>query len=437
MKKILTLCLGLMMGSSLFAQESQERLVIYDKANNVKGYLAEHIDSVMFRRIEGKVQADIKVLEVNEDKIKFTVTRTSDCPAFKFAVVPAIVANMLTSDVAIANYVDKNTGEIYQQDFTAGEIQTTDLKPGTDYVAFTVGIDQYYTLCGVSRAEFTTYKPKFTGDPTVKVTEVDVQKFEYTLKFTPSADVAGYAVLADKKGILEEQYKQMAPMFGFANIGDMVKGWGKKFDKEGSFTWKNMQPGEEQEVYILAWDKYGVNADHQIYNLRTLTHGGSGEAKVEIQLGDYKLSDWDGQQLYGQTIVYVPNDQTKKYRTVVTLKSQYDEDPAYWEEIVKQEAPEPNMANWWQYETFENEYQINPGVAAVALAAGLNNEEKWGSMNKVEFTPNAKNTVAIPYAPNATTSSTLKTRSTVLKTLSQEGKLPAVKWNKNLRLTGK
>lgn len=436
MKKFFTLCLGLMMGASIFAQESSERLVIYDKANNVKGYLAERIDSVMFRRVEGKVQAEISVLEVNEDKIKFSVTRSTNCPAYKFAVVPATTANMLTTDAAIANYVDKKTDDLYQQDFTAGEIPTTELKPGTDYVAFTVGVDQYYTLCGVSRADFTTYKPQFTGDPTVTVTEVDVQKFQYTLKFTPSADVAGFAVLAGKKGELEEQFNQMAPMFGFANIGDMIKGWGKKFEAEGTHTWKEMQPGEEQEVYIQAWDKYGVNANHQIYTLRTLTNGGSGEARVEVKLGDYKLSDWDGQRLYGQTVVYTPNDQTKKYRTVVTLKEQYDEDPTYWEELVKQEAPDPNMAYWWFYEEMENEYQINPGTPAIILAAGVNANDEWGSMNKVEFTPTASNTLNVPYAPN-TKSSTINVRSTTLKNFTQEGKMPTIKMNKNPRLTGK
>lgn len=67
MKKIFTFFLSTLMGCSLYAQESADRLVIFDKAQNQKSFLVERIDSISFKKIEGVVAADVKVLDITHE----------------------------------------------------------------------------------------------------------------------------------------------------------------------------------------------------------------------------------------------------------------------------------------------------------------------------------------------------------------------------------
>lgn len=113
MKKIFTFFLSTLMGCSLYAQESADRLVIFDKAQNQKSFLVERIDSISFKKIEGVVAADIKVLDITHEKFHFEVLRTPACKAFKLLVVPKVIANRLTNDDAMASYVDENTQQMY------------------------------------------------------------------------------------------------------------------------------------------------------------------------------------------------------------------------------------------------------------------------------------------------------------------------------------
>ena len=113
MKKIFTFFLSTLMGCSLYAQESADRLVIFDKAQNQKSFLVERIDSIQFKKIEGVVAADIKVLDITHEKFHFEVLRTPACRAFKLLIVPKVIANHLTNDDVMASYVDEKTQQMY------------------------------------------------------------------------------------------------------------------------------------------------------------------------------------------------------------------------------------------------------------------------------------------------------------------------------------
>lgn len=167
MKKIFTFFLSTLMGCSLYAQESADRLVIFDKAQNQKSFLVERIDSISFKKIEGVVAADIKVLDITHEKFHFEVLRTPACKAFKLLVVPKVIANRLTNDDAMASYVDENTQQMYWQDFTNGELPAETFEKGSEYVAVTLGFDEIGTPCSVGRVGFTTLTPPLVGDPKV------------------------------------------------------------------------------------------------------------------------------------------------------------------------------------------------------------------------------------------------------------------------------
>ncbi|MBP3671255.1 MAG: hypothetical protein J6J06_04745, partial [Bacteroidaceae bacterium] len=320
MKKFLLAILSSILCLSMFAQETTDvnRLLIYEKSGNMKGYVLDKVDYMEFETIEGEVAANVTVNEVTLEKVNLSVFRTESCEAFKLSCYPTSRIASYSDDV-LASMVDSETSDMYFQDFESADMTGIEFDPITDYTIVTVGIDGFGILCDVRKVEFTTPSKPLVGDPQVAVAEVDIQQYEFTLKFTPNADVSKFSVLAGEKGSLMSQFEMFAPMFGYANVGQMIEGWGVQFTEESEFTWKSMQPGKEYEVFIQAWDAEGTMAQHQEYYLTTKSLGGEGTAEVTITLGDYVLADWGGEMLPSQFVTYTPNDQASAYRFNVYL----------------------------------------------------------------------------------------------------------------------
>lgn len=443
MKRIYSFLLAAILGLSAYAQTGPERIVVFDKAGSGKSYLVDYVDRVEFPSIAGEVKADIKFLEFTDDEAVFSVTRTQACSYFRFTVLPAVQINQVT-DMALALGMEQVDDRTYSQDFTSGGVLLSELEPNTDYVGVTVGYDLYGTACGVSRAAFTTPEAKLVGDPKVAAEVTDLQQRSFSVTFTPNADVAGYATLAGKKGAIQQQYEQFAPMFGYANFGEMVKGWGYQHTTEpATDNWTDMAPGTDYQVFVQPWDKNGTLAPCDTINLTTKILGGEGVASVSIALGEYKLADWDGEQKYSQFITFTPNDQSSCYRFGVYLAEEYDANPEGIESYTKQDPP-MEIVGWYQYETIETDFQINPGVEAVAVAAAKNAKGEWGPLEVVRFTtptvdeetvdPTPEETEPAPAAaPKAVK---VRTQHNFVHPVRQ-GQLPAIKKQSPLQLTGK
>lgn len=385
MKKIITFCLFTLFTLLAFAQEKSDRILIFEASGQTKGYLTERIDSITFAKIEGRVAADVKVLEVQEDKIMINVKRTENCTAFKLACVTKLIADKLGNDISTAAYVDQTTSQFYYEDFEKGELTGIELADNSEYAIITVGADKYGILCSASRADFKTPKKSLVGNPKVVATVTNVKAREFSMSFEPNEDVNGYAVVAGEKGTMLQQYEQFGPMMGFNNFGDLIKSWGVKYTAEGSFTWTDMEPNTEYEVFIQTWDENETYADVDTILVTTAKLGGPGAASVTITLGEYKMMDWDGEQKPSQFITFTPNDQSSCYRVGVYKASDYDKDPEGFIGSIKADPPMP-MANWFQYETLTTDYQIDPNTEAVAVAAAKNSEGVWGEATVKKFT---------------------------------------------------
>lgn len=424
--------MALLVGISAYAQKSPERMVIYEKSGNVQSYLAERVDSVKFPKVKGEVAANIKVLEVGQEKIKFEIQRTLACRAYKFAVIPAVTANRLTDDVYAARYIlESQPGNkgLYFNDFTQGEIPAADLELDTKYVAMTLGLDTLGTPCSVRRAEFKTLQKPLIGNPKVTYQIDYVEPHQFSVTFTPNKDVKGFATLAGLKGTMQQQLEQFGPMMGLHNFGDLVKAWGFQDSTENTRVWKDMDPNAEYEVFIQAWDEAGTYAPCDTIRLKTGALGGEGEALVEINLGDFKKQEWGGKMKYSQFVEFVPNDQASAYRYAMYTASDYDKAPEDIQNSVKQDPPMPNVANWFFYKPVETDFQVEPKSEYVALAAAKNINGTWGKVNVKRFTT--------PDVTNNTTKSvsySIKTRNTEAPFTLHSGKVPAIK--KGIRLTG-
>lgn len=419
MKKFFLTLLSAILCLSVFAQDiDPNRLLIIEKSGNYKSYVVDKLDYIEFRNVEGEVAADIEILEVTLEQLLVKITRTQSCQAFKLACYPTVrIAN--SSDDAIAAAVDAESANMYWQDFESAAMSGANLEPKTDYTLVTVGFDSYGTVCDVRKAEFTTPAIPLVGDPQVAVELLDVQKFEFTLKFTPNADVSKYAYVAGAVGELEAQYAQFAPMFGFGNMGEMIAMWGVPCEGETEFTWTSMQPGTDYEVFIQAYDAAGTMADYQVYTLTTESLGGEGEANVTITVGKYELADWWGEMLPSQFMTFTPNDQSAAYRFAVYTAEQYDPEAEAIKADLCTEPPMP-MANWFFYEEVSTDYQIDPNTECVAIAAAKNIKGEWGPVTEVRFT-----TPAQANEPAAAPSKVIKKRTP--KTNFQRGVVPAAK----------
>lgn len=424
MKKIYTLCFASLIGFSAYAQTQPERIVIHQKSGEVVGYQPSAVDSISFPLVEGRIAADVEVLEVGINQATVKVTRTPGCEAFKLANIPAVTADRLTDDNAMINYVNQSTNQYYFSNFDAGVLSDESMQADTKYLLVTVGYDKYKTPCSVVRVPYKTAKKPLVGNPQVTSTVAEVGNRSFTLNFKPNADAGGFAAVAGKAGEMQKQFEQWGPMMGFKNFGDLVKSWGVK--NVETYTWRDLEPNTDYEVFVQAWDKENTYADCDTLKVKTKKKGDSGVAAVDVLFEEYKYAEWSGSQLPTVVLTFSPNQSSSCYRFKVVLKSEYDKDPEGHKSEVPMDPPMPSMIDWFFYEPLTTEFQINPNVEYVILTAAKNADNQWSEVNvKMMRTPaevpGVKPASVAPLLPQ----SKIATRDVKVKTLYLElGKLP-------------
>lgn len=428
MKKILLFVTALLLSFGMYAQNATPNRLLIHHNNTTSGLILNNVDSLTFANVQGEVAADLEILEYNLEEVLLKVTRTASCVAFKIAVEPTVkIASM--SDYSLAQYIDNDSENAYYQDFESAQLSGVELLASTEYTIATVGIDQYGILCDVRKAEFTTPDEELVGAPEVKAELVEANHYDFTVKFTPNEDVSKYSVVAAEKGQMQSQYEMFAPMMGFSNIGEMIKAWGLQYTEEATYTWTSMAPGTVYEVFIQAWDAEDVMAPHTVFELTTKSLGGEGTAEVAITIGKYTLGEWLDEEgnpvmLPSQFITYTPNDQTSAYRFEVYLASDYDAEAEAIKEELCSDPPMPTMG-WFFYEELTTDYQINPNLECVVIAAAKNANGEWGPVTEVRFT-----------TPSDVTSKSASKDiiSRNFKSENEAGKIPVIKQKNKLQL---
>lgn len=428
MKKILLFVTALLLSFGMYAQNATPNRLLIHHNNTTSGLILNNVDSLTFANVQGEVAADLEILEYNLEEVLLKVTRTASCVAFKIAVEPTVkIASM--SDYSLAQYIDNDSENAYYQDFESAQLSGVELLASTEYTIATVGIDQYGILCDVRKAEFTTPDEELVGAPEVKAELVEANHYDFTVKFTPNEDVSKYSVVAAEKGQMQSQYEMFAPMMGFSNIGEMIKAWGLQYTEEATYTWTSMAPGTVYEVFIQAWDAEDVMAPHTVFELTTKSLGGEGTAEVAITIGKYTLGEWLDEEgnpvmLPSQFITYTPNDQTSAYRFGVYLASNYDAEAEAIKEELCSDPPMPTMG-WFFYEELTTDYQINPNLECVVIAAAKNANGEWGPVTEVRFT-----------TPSDVTSKSASKDiiSRNFKSENEAGKIPVIKQKNKLQL---
>lgn len=390
MRKIFSIILSIACSITMLAQtpDNPNRMLVVKPNGTFKAYDVDRVSEIKFANVEGRVACDIDFTSCTLTSVTCELYMDEACESYLINVLPGVIVKQMEANPATAGdymqFYNSPEGNLEGPGITLSGLE---LNAGTEYALVTVGIDKYGCEGELCAAYFNTPAAPIVGNPEVKVEVKNVTKTSAQLKFTANADVKTFSAVLGPKGELELQYQQFAPMMGFTNIGDMVVGWGAKFNGNGTYTyeWDGLDPNTEYEVYVQPLDKNGAYANLVIQDVKTLVQGGEGEANVTITTGDYTLQQWGDELLPSQFITYTPNDQTWRYRIGVYLENEYNEKKDLIIEDLCSE-PEMSIAYWWQYETLTTDYPIDPNTTVVIIAAAQNAKGEWGPVTEKKYT---------------------------------------------------
>lgn len=413
MRRLILVFTILLSGISLLAQNNYNRLLLHNNDSETKGFIIDkidsltfttsegnfianfnigedvetyninNIDSIGFASVSGAVAANINVINNTISSVVVDITRTPSCAGFKLSCMTYNSASSM-SDEYLADYINKNISTVYYEDFDDVTLNI-DLNYNSSYTIVTVGFDKYGILCDVRRAQFSTPSEDIIGNPNVAVEVVENNLYDFTVKFTPNQDVSKYNVIVGAIGTIETQYTMFSSYYGWANISEMIIDWGLEFTGTKTHQWTEKTPNTEYEVFVLPYDVEGATAPYTVFKFKTISNGGEGIAKVDIELGSYELMDWGFELLPSQFLTFTPNDQTSAYRFGVYLTENYNADVAGYQEDLCSDPFMPTDG-WFQYEALTTDFQIDPNTSCVAIAAARNINDEWGPVTELFFT---------------------------------------------------
>lgn len=410
MRKYILLFLLAVVSLAAEAQNVEpNRMVVSNKQGRYHSYNISDIDTVGFYRINGRVAADVKVNKfakgqgAESDTLWLNIKKSAACSTYKICTLPTNTANMLNTDLICATYMEENgKSATYFDDYTNAQMTGFEerFKDNTSYTVLTVGYDNLGTACEASKAEFTTPAAQLVGNPDVTYEFTEITPTSLTCKFTPNDDVKAYGIcLFDYRGGAQDQFEQFGPMFGFDNIGDMIRQY-SYYDREGEYvkTWDGLIPGHEYEIGIQAWDVKETYAPVIYAYATTATQGGTGEAKVDITIGEFGQENGN----YFQWVKFTPNDQTMVYHAAIFNKyvdGKEKTDAEIDEYLGSDSNPNypPGMEDpYWDLVKEDNDrWGLEPNTTYFAAAKAKNANGEYGPLTKVEFTtPSAANAPA-------------------------------------------
>ena len=413
MRRLILVFTILLSGISLLAQNNYNRLLLHNNDSETKGFVIDKIDSLTFSTLEGNfianfnigeevetynfnnidsisfasvpgaVAANVNIINSTINSIVVDITRTTSCAGFKLTCMPTNSISSI-SDETLADYIDENISTVYYEDFDDVTIDIS-LSYNTTYSIVTVGFDEYGILCDLRRSQFTTPSEDIVGNPNVAIEVIENNLYDFTIKFTPNSDVSKYDVMVGAAGSIESQYGMFSSYYGWANLSEMITDWGLEFTGTETHQWTDKTPNTEYEVFVQPWDVDGTVAPYTVYKFKTVSNGGDGVAKVEIELGSYELMDWGFELLPSQFLTFTPNDQTSAYRFGVYLAENYNADAEGYQKDLCSDPTMPTEG-WFQFETLTTDFQIDPNTSCVAIAAAKNINDEWGPVTELFFT---------------------------------------------------
>lgn len=379
------------------AQDTTPNRVLVNRNGMPTAFSLERVDSISFATVEGEIKAslDFKKVVMAEaggvDTLYVNIDKSDDCYFYYIDVLPTNTAKRY-DDETFARYFEMYPQSPIYQSFTSGVLTGLNekLNYNTSYTVVTLAYDKYGVACESSRAEFTTPKVETVGNPSVTYEIDEVAPTSFTLTVTPNEDCAEFYWCQFGKGEAQEQFEMWGPFMNLPNIESMIKQFSMfGYQDESTYTWGQLAPNTEYEVYVLPTDVEGNFGEMVVIPVTTARIGGSGEAKVDVTFGNFY--DYGGS--YGQEITFTPNDQTALYRVLIIGKDSFETEDEWKsdEAVAKYLSNSSNPYNpydstWTLYGVESDQWELDPSTTYYVFVYAANADGVVSPLTKVEYT---------------------------------------------------
>lgn len=404
MKKLFTiLALALATLTASAQTDVPNRMLIKqgnEQSQTIKAFAIDKVQEVNFARVDGEIKAAIAFdsyvkKDDGQDMLKLAITRSESCESYCIDVLPANLAKLYDDDTMAKYFEQKNAKKMYE-DFTSGELTGIELKGNTNYTVITLGYDQYGVPGETSRADFTTPKEQTVGTPSVTCNFDEITGTSFTVTVTPNADCGEYFLVQLGRGELEKQFEEWGARMGYANIGDMIKGFAWYGHKDVyTQTFGDLLPCTDYDLIILPTDVNGTYGDIITVPVTTAKQGGDGVAEMTIT---YQEVGGDAENGYYLPVTYTPNDQTSIHHDLLIEKNFFNQN--YTDEslaaLMKSDTnPFNPYDTYWNAIGVKNEkWNCTPGETYYAVSIAKNANGEYGPFAKVEIVTAPKNASA-------------------------------------------
>lgn len=404
MKKLFTILALALATITASAQTDVPNRMLIKQGNEqrptIKAFAIDKVQEVNFARVDGEIKAAITFdsyvkKDDGQDMLKLAITRSESCESYCIDVLPANLAKLYDDDTMAAYFEQKNAKKMYE-DFTSGELTGIELKGNTNYTVITLGYDQYGVPGETSRADFTTPKEQTVGTPSVTCNFDEITGTSFTVTVTPNADCGEYFLVQLGRGELEKQFEEWGARMGYANIGDMIKGFAWYGHKDVyTQTFGDLLPCTDYDLIILPTDVNGTYGDIITVPVTTAKQGGDGVAEMTIT---YQEVGGDAENGYYLPVTYTPNDQTSIHHDLLIEKNFFNQN--YTDEslaaLMKSDTnPFNPYDTYWNAIGVKNEkWNCTPGETYYAVSIAKNANGEYGPFAKVEIVTAPKNASA-------------------------------------------
>lgn len=404
MKKLFTILVLALATLTASAQTDVPNRMLIKQGNEqnptIKAFAINKVQEVNFARVDGEIKATIAFdsyvkKDDGQDMLKLAITRSESCESYCIDVLPANLAKLYDDDTMAKYFEQKNAKKMYE-DFTSGELTGIELKGNTNYTVITLGYDQYGVPGETSRADFTTPKEQTVGTPSVTCNFDEITGTSFTVTVTPNADCGEYFLVQLGRGELEKQFEEWGARMGYANIGDMIKGFAWYGHNEVyTQTFGDLLPCTDYDLIILPTDVNGTYGDIITVPVTTAKQGGDGVAEMTIT---YQEVGGDAENGYYLPVTYTPNDQTSIHHDLLIEKNFFNQN--YTDEslaaLMKSDTnPFNPYDTYWNAIGVKNEkWNCTPGETYYAVSIAKNANGEYGPFAKVEIVTAPKNASA-------------------------------------------
>lgn len=404
MKKLFTILALALATLTASAQTDVPNRMLIKQGNEqnptIKAFAINKVQEVNFARVDGEIKATIAFdsyvkKDDGQDMLKLAITRSESCESYCIDVLPANLAKLYDDDTMAKYFEQKNAKKMYE-DFTSGELTGIELKGNTNYTVITLGYDQYGVPGETSRADFTTPKEQTVGTPSVTCNFDEITGTSFTVTVTPNADCGEYFLVQLGRGELEKQFEEWGARMGYANIGDMIKGFAWYGHNEVyTQTFGDLLPCTDYDLIILPTDVNGTYGDIITVPVTTAKQGGDGVAEMTIT---YDAVGGDAENGYYLPVTYTPNDQTSIHHDLLIEKNFFNQN--YTDEslaaLMKSDTnPFNPYDTYWNAIGVKNEkWNCTPGETYYAVSIAKNANGEYGPFAKVEIAAVSKDAPA-------------------------------------------